>query len=89
MVVRIEVVRMSSGGPEFTRIHLTRKGTEELTLESSAFTVTVEASGTTITSRDRTALIGARTTGHGPGEFRFALDGSHSMKANDFRPIPK
>ena len=88
MTVRVELVRMASGGPAFTRIHLTRRGTEELILESSGFTVQVTPTETTIRSLGRLVMVGEQTTGHGSNsELRFGPDGYHEMLANDFRPI--
>ena len=90
MTVRVELVRMP-GGPNFTRVHLTRMGKEELILESSGFTVQVTPTETTIKSLGGLVMVGEQTTGHGdgPSELRFAPDGTHGMLANDFRPIRK
>ena len=47
------VVTVESVGPKFTRIHLTQNGVTLGTFESTAFTVTTGAEGTTITSSNR------------------------------------
>jgi hypothetical protein len=90
MTVRVELVRMP-GGPTFTRVHLTRRGNEELILASSGFTVQVTPTETTIKSLGGLVMVGEHITGHGdgPSELRFGPDGYHEMLANDFRPIRK
>jgi hypothetical protein len=89
MTVQVQQVRLPGGSP-FTRIYLTRRGTEELILESSGFTVQTTPTETIITTLGRLVMVGKHTTGgDGPSEVRFAPDGTHGMLGNDFRPIRK
>ena len=53
------VVNVESVEPKFTRVHLTQHGRELATLESTAFTVTMGADGTTISASGRVKMKSA------------------------------
>ena len=69
------VVQTESVGPQRTRLHVTRNGVVQATLESSAFTIRTDSSGTTITSSDEMSVTtGAGTVSTGRFDVRFPAD---------------
>jgi hypothetical protein len=69
------VVQTESVGPQRTRLRVTRNGAVQATLESSAFTIRTDSSGTTITSAAEmhiTEAAGSVSTGR--FEVRFPAD---------------
>ena|SRR5579871_2738416 len=70
------VITVEAAGPQLTRLHVSRGGVERVVIESSGFTITTDATGTTVKIPDgaRFTTVGADKTTTGdlvPGSYFF------------------